>query len=180
MIVTSVKFNTLKIAAVVLAFSVIAAIALWQKGTAVIASADSKYTGVSTNEKRVKFLNSFGWQVESNPIEVVEVNIPQTFNAVYNNYNAIQKKQGFDLSGYKGKRVKRWTYKITNYAAVIDEVRANLLIYDDKVIGGDVSTVALNGFMHGLKESSVSQTNSGVTSQNADITAGIFSSISLK
>jgi len=180
MIVATVKFNTLKIMAVVLALGVIAAVAIWPRGTSVIASTDINYTGVSTNEKRVKFLNSFGWQVESNPIEVVEVNIPQTFNAVYNNYNAIQKKQGFDLSGYKGKRVKRWTYKITNYAGVIDEVRANLLIYDDKVIGGDVSTVALNGFMHGLKESSVAQTSSGVTSQNADITAGIFSSISVK
>ena len=31
-----------------------------------------------------------------------------------------------------------------------DEVSAHLYVYNDKVIGGDISSAALDGFMHGL------------------------------
>lgn len=160
MFVVSVKVSTLKVAAVLLALGVVIAVAAWPRGAVQASTAGQKYTGISTNEKRIGFLESYGWKVESNPIEVVEVTIPQSFNEVYDNYNRIQKKQGFDLSDFKGKRVKRWTYKVTNYPGVKDEVRANMLVYDNKVIGGDISTVALNGFMHGFSLTDGSKTQS--------------------
>jgi len=173
MFVTTFRFSTLKVALVLLGLGVIIAFALWPRGTAVVqADVNPKNAGVSTNAKRVQFLESYGWKVDSNALEVVEVTIPQTFNAVYNNYNVLQKQQGFDLSGYKGKRVKRWTYKITNYPNATDDVRANILIYNNVVIGGDVSTVALNGFMQGFAMSSNPLT--GDTAQNANIAQDIF------
>lgn len=49
-----------------------------------------------------------------------------------------------------GKTVKRYTYIIHNYPDETDQVRANLLVYDGKVIGGDICTLALDGFMHGF------------------------------
>lgn len=111
---------------------------------------DRKVTGISTNEARVGFLESYGWKVDASPAEVVEITIPNTFNAVYQNYNNLQRKQGFDLAKYKGARCKRWTYRVTNYPGVSDEVRANLLVCGNRIVGGDISTVALNGFMHGF------------------------------
>ena len=81
-----------------------------------------------------------------------EIIIPAEFDDVYEKYNAIQKEQGFDLTAYCSKRVKKWTYKVTNYPNYegSDCIRATLLVFDGKVIGGDVCSVELDGFMHGF------------------------------
>lgn len=77
--------------------------------------------------------------------------IPETFGDVYQNYNAIQTEQGFDLSKFKGKQVTRSTYSVLNYPEQKEYIRANLLIYNDEIIGGDICSVyAKNGFMHGF------------------------------
>lgn len=101
--------------------------------------------------ERVAFLSQFGWEVSEDPIEVSEVIIPEEFDEVYENYNEIQKEQNLDLSKYKGKRVKKWTYEVKNYPSSESSdgiIRANLLVYDGVVIGGDVCSVELDGFMH--------------------------------
>jgi len=98
--------------------------------------------------ERAKFLLSYGWEVSTVPIEVVEVTIPTEFNEVYEKYNQLQISQGFDLSGYKGKAVTRYTYSIINYPDGIENVRANVLVYKNKVIGGDICTLDIKGFMH--------------------------------
>lgn len=100
---------------------------------------------------RAEFLAEYGWEISTVPIEVVQVTIPTEFNAVYTQYNDLQRAQGFDLEGYRGKRVTRYTYSILNYPQEVNGVRANLLIYKGKVIGGDICTVALDGFMHGFE-----------------------------
>lgn len=99
---------------------------------------------------RAEFLSAYGWEVSSVPEEVCEVTIPGIFDGVYNTYNDLQRSQGFDLLDYRGKTVKRYTYIIHNYPDETDQVRANLLVYDGKVIGGDICTLALDGFMHGF------------------------------
>ena len=81
--------------------------------------------------------------------------IPETFDDVYNNYNQIQTEQGFNLEKYAGQRVKRWTYVIRNYpdtSPTDDFIRINILVSDDIVIGGDVCSVKLDGFMHGFSK----------------------------
>lgn len=105
-----------------------------------------------TNVQRIAYINSFGWQVSEEACEIVEVAIPQEFNDVYDKYNNIQKEQGFDLSKFKGKRVKRYSYEITNYPNEPDNIRVNMLIYNNQVIAGDVCSLKLNGFMHGFKK----------------------------
>ncbi len=104
-----------------------------------------------TNEQRINYLKQFGWEVKEEPSEIVEVAIPTEFNDVYEKYNVIQKKQGFDLSAYRGKSVKRWTYDVTNYPDNRPNVKANILVFDGKVIGGDICSLELDGFMHGFK-----------------------------
>ena len=107
-------------------------------------------TEVPNNLARITFLKSYGWEVSEEPSEVVSVVIPQTFGDVYENYNAIQTAQGFDLTKYQGKRVKRYTYEISNYPTGETGVQAGLLIYKNTVVGGEVLSSQLGGFIHGL------------------------------
>lgn len=113
-------------------------------------AAGVKYSlSAATNEERVAFLAQFGWKVNAEPTETKDVAIPQKFDDVYDNYNRIQKDQGLDLTPYAGKTCKQWVYTVTNYPQNPD-VRATMLIYGNRVIGGDLSTVALDGFMTGF------------------------------
>ncbi len=99
-----------------------------------------------------RYLASFGWETAPEPLEIREVRLPEEFDDVYQNYNAIQRGQGFDLTPYAGKRVKRWTFTITNYPGEPADgvIRANVLVWRGKIIGGDVCSVRLDGFMHGF------------------------------
>lgn len=115
------------------------------------AKADIDYSGIKTNEDRVKFLAQFGWQVEPEAVESVEVTIPEEFDKIFTAYNELQKRQGLDLSKFKKKNVQRYTYKITNYDGYDGTVYANILVYRNKVIGGDVCSADVKGFMHGLE-----------------------------
>ncbi len=107
--------------------------------------------GVAKTERdRLAFIAQFGWEVEEEPQEIAEIVIPEEFDEVYIKYNELQQKQNYNLEKFKGKRCKRYTYKITNYPECPDNARINLLVCDGKVIGGDVCSVELNGFMHGF------------------------------
>ncbi len=115
------------------------------------ANANIDYSGIKTNEDRVKFLAQFGWQVDPEAVESVEVTIPEEFDKIFTAYNELQKRQGLDLSKFKKKNVQRYTYKITNYDGYNGTVYANILVYRNKVIGGDVCSADVKGFMHGLE-----------------------------
>lgn len=115
------------------------------------ANANIDYSGIKTNEDRIKFLAQFGWQVEPEEVESVEVTIPEEFDKIFTAYNELQKRQGLDLSKFKKKNVQRYTYKITNYDGYDGTVYANILVYRNKVIGGDVCSADVKGFMHGLE-----------------------------
>jgi hypothetical protein len=103
--------------------------------------------------QRQEFLKEMGWEVSGEFDECRQVLIPEQFNEVYEGYNELQKQQGFDLSAYKGKSCDVYTYKVRNYKGHEDkdDVRCNLMICDDVLIGGDVSSTELDGFMQGLK-----------------------------
>lgn len=54
--------------------------------------------GVKTAEDRISYLESYGWQVEAEPISVEELLIPEEFDETYGEYLALQESQGFDLT----------------------------------------------------------------------------------
>ena len=103
-----------------------------------------------TEEERLGFLASWGWEVSPAGGWVEEVQIPSTFDEVYGNYNQMQLEQGFDLEKYAGERVRRYSYPLTNYPNSGDDIRANLLVYRGKIIGGDISSQRENGFSTGF------------------------------
>lgn len=98
---------------------------------------------------RAAFLAEYGWEISTVPTEVCDVVIPERFNQTYERYNALQQTQGFDLADYKGKRAKRYTYRVLNHPSG-DAVQANLLVLNGQVIGGDLCTLAPDGFMQGF------------------------------
>ena len=113
---------------------------------------DINYSKIKTNEDRIAFLQQFGWRVDERPIEETEVTIPENFDKVFTGYNEIQKRQGLDLSKYKGKKVMRYTYEVTNYENGNGKVYANVIVYRNKVIGGDICSANVGGFVHGFSK----------------------------
>lgn len=150
----SLKANRKRIAAfIILAAAVVAACLFlrWRGGEE--GPAEPREFFGETNEERLEYLSSFGWQVEQEPAETREVMIPKEFNDVYQNYNAMQQAQGFDLAPYSGQVVTQYKYLITNYPNET-EVYATLLVYGRLIIGGDVACGKVDGFMHGFAKDS--------------------------
>lgn len=114
-------------------------------------SSDVSYVKIYENSDRIAFIEQFGWKVEETPLETVEVCVPTTFDNVYLGYNEMQKEQGLNLAKYKGKTVTRYTYKVENYPDYDGTVYVSLLIYKNKVVGGDVCSADVNGFVHGFE-----------------------------
>lgn len=161
MFVRSVRASTLKFASIA-ALAVLAILTLilfipsYESPAPAASVSDSpseiRFDKIKTASDRVDFLSQFGYTVEETPIEECEVTIPKEFDKVFAAYNELQKGEGLDLGRYKGRSVMRYTYKITNYEGYGDTVYANLLIYKNKVIGGDVCSADPNGFAHGLSK----------------------------
>lgn len=105
---------------------------------------------LSSNSARVEYLKGLGWEVNASPVESGQVRIPTQTTEVYDRYNDLQKKQGFDLNSFAGKTVMRYVYKVTNYPHSTAPVYATLLIYKNQVIGGDITDTAPNGAIQGL------------------------------
>ena len=110
------------------------------------------YDKIKTEQDRVGFLSQFGWSVSGDPVEVAEITVPSEFDKIFMGYNEIQKRQGLDLSKYKNKTVTRYTYEVTNYACAEGKVYANILVYRNKVIGGDICSADASGFIHGFEK----------------------------
>lgn len=110
------------------------------------------YGKVKSNEDRIKFLEQFGWSVAAEPLESEEVLIPSEFDKVFAGYNEIQKSQGLDLGKYKKKKLTRYTYEVTNYEGYEGKVLANILVYRNKVVGGDICSADSDGFLQGFEK----------------------------
>ena len=158
MFIYSLKASTLKFFAVICValvtlITLIAFVPAYGSDSEYV-SKDSEivYSGVKTNEDRIAFLRQFGWEVESEPKETAEVTIPSEFDKIFTGYNEIQKRQGLDLSDYKKKKVMRYTYVVKNYEGAEGEIYANLLVYRNRVIGGDLCSADVTGFIHGFEK----------------------------
>lgn len=151
MFVYSVKASSIRFFGVIfLSVALLAALILLvpaYESPGVGVSGSVSYEKVKTNEDRVKFLSDFGWTVNERPVESREVTIPEEFDAVFVEYNNLQKLQGLDLSKYKRKDVMRYTYEVQNYPDYEGKVYANMLVYKNRIIGGDICSAAYDGFV---------------------------------
>lgn len=102
-----------------------------------------------TNEERIQYIETFGWESAPVPSSVEEVRIPSRFDEAYTQYNALQKEQGFDLMKYRACFVKKYTYEITapDGSDPAVPICANLLVLDGEIIGADISSMEANGLV---------------------------------
>nr|WP_326172528.1 DUF4830 domain-containing protein [uncultured Oscillibacter sp.] len=103
-----------------------------------------------TNEARVAYLQSLGWQVCPEPVETLQFLMPDRLAEPYLSYNELQTAQGFDLTGCCGKQLSRYTYTVNNYPNRTDGVQLNLYICEDQPVAGDVCCPGANGFQETL------------------------------
>lgn len=103
----------------------------------------------STNNERIAYIKSFGWDTGTVPDKVSEIRIPARFDDAYIQYNAIQKEQGFDLRKYRAYTAMKYTYSIKNYDSTdpVVPIYANLIVIDGEIVGADISSAAANGFV---------------------------------
>lgn len=94
---------------------------------------------------RINFVKKLGYSVEPSSEQKENIKIPMVFNDVYEGYNSIQQEIGVNLYNYRGAECVRFTYKISDSDYVV-----NLITYKNRVIGGDICTVALDGEMKPL------------------------------
>ena len=151
MLVMTAKVDKKKIAIILAGIIVLVAGLILLLGGNDSAPASTTATSVSSNDDRVSFLNSFGWDVTTSPTESSQVRIPEESSEVFERYNSLQKSQGYDLSAYAGETVMRYVYKINNYPGATEPVYATLLISKNQVIGGDVTDTAAKGVIRGFK-----------------------------
>ena len=125
---------------------------------------------LASNDGRVQFLKSLGWEVDTSPTESGQVRIPQEQNEVFTRYNDMQKSAGYDLSQYAGKTVMRYVYKVNNFPGATEPVYATLLVHKDQIIGGDITNTAAKGTMQPLIKSGA-RTPSSTTPSDTTVPA---------
>ena len=106
---------------------------------------------VADNPQRIAYLQSLGWEVESEPVETLQFLLPDPLAEPYLTYNELQREQGFDLAACAGKQVARYTYTVTNYPGRPDGVQLNLYVCEDLPVAGDVCCPGAEGFQEGLE-----------------------------
>ena len=156
MFIYSLRASSLKFFAVVLAgVAVLVALILVfpaEDTASVAVDGEIRYEKIKTGDDRINFLFSLGYTVDPEPIEEKKVMIPTEFDKTMVSYNELQKVTGLDLYKYRGKEVTQYSYNVTNYPGYDGKVYANLLIAGNRVIGGDICSADVSGFIHGLRQ----------------------------
>ena len=102
------------------------------------------------NSRKV-YLENLGYKIDENFNEEIKVmTLPTKFSKVYINYNELQKRNGFNLENYKGFEVTQYTLKVFDETNR-DDLYAHIILHNGRLIGGDISATALDGYMKGLK-----------------------------
>ena len=101
---------------------------------------------LATNQQQVSYLEGLGWQVLPEPVETLDLQLPEDLTAQWRDYLALQEKQGLPFGDCAGQTVRRFTYTVTNYPGFHDGVQANLFLCGDRLIGGDIIVTGENGF----------------------------------
>ena len=149
---SSIKFFGILCVALAALITLIAFVPTYVASSAQTGTAGSEisYDKVKGVEDAQKFLSQFGWEVDAATAQSVQVTMPAEFDKVFVGYNELQKRQGLDLSKYRNREVTRYTFTVTNYKGYEGTVYANVLVYRNRVIGGDVCSADVTGFVVGF------------------------------
>lgn len=116
---------------------------------AVLCSCGKTYT-VSKENDIVDFLTKNGICTAGSGARK-EIVIPEEFGDVYENYNELQKAQGFDLHSYSSREAEVYTYDVVSVGGEHREnTEAHIIVCDGKIIGCDISSPAIGGEMEAV------------------------------
>ncbi len=105
---------------------------------------------LDTTAERCAFLAGLGLCPDPESEESKDVELPAVFDAVLEQYNALQLESGFDLREAAGKTCQCFNYDLVSYPGWSGRVIATIYVYRGRLIGGDVHTADLRGFMRAL------------------------------
>ena len=149
MLIWTARFSRKKAVFAVILMGIVMALLIVLMGR-LPADESSALPQLTSNAERVAYLESLGWQVETEPVETLQFLLPDTLAEPYLTYNALQTAQGFDLTPCLGKQVSRYTYAVTNYPDRAEGIQANLYICEDRPVAGDICCPGANGFQEAL------------------------------
>ena len=120
MFIYTVKANTLKFLAVIIAATaVLVSVVVISEQTEILtthaiaeATKDIKYDKIKNEDDRRSFLEQFGWETEDKELESVKMKLPAEFDRIMTEYNDMQKIQGprdrtIHLQGHELPRLRR-------------------------------------------------------------------------
>ncbi|HIR41229.1 MAG TPA: DUF4830 domain-containing protein [Candidatus Egerieicola pullicola] len=105
---------------------------------------------LTTVTQMVEWLAGEGIEVDPDSLVQDTVTIPQPFDDIYTQYNQLQLEAGFDLTPYQGFTADRSCFTVLNYPNQEEGVLVHLLCWEGELIGGDLCSVRLDGFLTGL------------------------------
>ena len=135
------RTKTLRIAVLLSILALIALVFLLSSPTCKLDSA----------EGRCAYIASCGWDADAESEEARAVELPEKFDAVLESYNALQLSQGYDLRAAAGRRCMQYSYDLRSFPDWDGRVIATIYVYGGRVIGGDVHTADVSGFMRALR-----------------------------
>lgn len=138
------------ITALIVTAAVAVALCLLPGERAIAAMSTAKPPRCESNEDRVDWLETMGWDVEETPCSELSVIIPRKFDELYSQYAVLQRQAGFRLERHRGKTVQKYCYIVKNYGDGKETAVISILQRGDKVIGGDISSARLGGFLKAL------------------------------
>ena len=100
----------------------------------------------SEEELTAGFLQSLGWELEGQR-STDRIELPEVFGEEYADFLALQEEGGFSLAEQAGKTVTRYSYLLKNYPTGEEGIWADLLVLDGAIVGGEVRSADLDGFM---------------------------------
>ena len=104
----------------------------------------------ATEQQRLAYLESLGWTVDAAPVETLDLRLPDPLEGEWKDYAKLQSDQDLPFADFAGQSVRRYTYNVTNYPSIEQGVQVNLFVCGDQLIGGDILSLAENGFQTGL------------------------------
>ena len=139
MFIYSIRASTLRFFAVIILIVALAfGIVLFTRSEAAAYTSvtEVKFSGIKTNDDRLKFIAQFVDGVSGEPSETVSFSVPENFDRIMLAYNEIQKSQGLDITKYKNKKVTRYTYELEKWGDEGTPVFINLIVHRNKIIAG--------------------------------------------
>lgn len=104
-------------------------------GDAVTASAPAVVTAITTTQDIAGYFSGYGLEIDLSTAAVDEVKIPKKWDDSFSAFNQVVQESGLDLSGYKGKKVEKWTALCPALSRDDKDSYCVLLVYKAKAVG---------------------------------------------